>query len=140
MCLYNFIALFLRCRNVYAGRVYSGRTYVRPCVRLVAKCTIKYCERTAGPRSANFLYAHARGQGTFASQFSSKSSTILTFNLKVKIQIEYILSSNMIISQAMIDRTNIAIAYSESRTLWTYLHLTLANFRGHRKGHIHSDC
>ena len=51
-------------------------------------------------------------------------------------------SSNVIISQTVTDRTNIATASTESRIRpfdW-HLHLTFAHSKGQRQGHVHFEC
>ena len=68
-------------------RCYPSRRYVR---MSVTKCTIIYSKQMAVPRKQQFLYMYAHWQGTFASPFSSKSSTSLIFISKWKIRIEYI--------------------------------------------------
>ena len=68
------------CQQVVCSFVHY---FVHPCILPVTKCTIMCSEEEDGPRSANFR-RHGCWKDTFACQFSSKSSTSLTFNFKVK--------------------------------------------------------
>ena len=71
----NYMIFFLLCAFVRA----SVRTYVRPS-RNVRLCTVNKRRDLEAP----ILHTFAPRQGTFACQFSSKSSTSLTFIFKVK--------------------------------------------------------
>ena len=72
---------------------------------------------------------HAYGQGMSANQISSKSSTSLTFILKVKDMNRVHWEVHDIISQTLTDRTNIATANTKSCIRLEYLHLILAHFK-----------
>ena len=82
LVLLSIFTLFLWSWTVYAGRHYV-HLYVRSSMCPLTKFTSMYCQQTTGPKSSNFC-THAYWQGTFACQFSSKSSISLTFNFKVK--------------------------------------------------------
>ena len=121
-CIVSCVALQVRRSRTCVLRVYTvqtelngvslaGSTCVCPCVR--REIYQMHCEQTAGPRSTN---CWARGQSNFVSQFSSKSSTSLTFIFKVKNFNRVHCIFHVIISKTVTDRRNIAIENTWNRT------------------------
>ena len=122
------------------------RSYVLSSVRLFynKKCAIMYYEQMPGARSATFC-THAHWQATFACQFSYDIKIINIPDPQFESQrfeSSTLGSANMVISDTVTDRTNIAIANTKLHVTFrlAYLHSTLAQSKDQGQDHSHYDC
>ena len=113
----SFFSPFLQHRN---GGLPAGRRLVRSSIRTsLTKRTIIYNEQTVGPRGSIFCTLMHVDKIPLPADFHPNGHVLDLYVQGQRFELNTLGSSNVIISQTVADRTNIAIANTESR-IWPF--------------------